>query len=282
LLEIVVRKNQTAFDMDFLTKIIERKRTRLQAARAETSIAEMRRKAVDSRLQRKPHALLSALVDGTSVNVIAEIKRASPSRGEIKAGADPVTLAHAYSRGGAIAVSVLTEEDYFHGSLDDLRAVRSAVSLPLLRKDFIFDEFQLYEAAATGADAVLLIVAALADEALRDLRSIAEDELAMDALIEVHTSSEMGRAVACGATLVGVNNRDLKTFEVSLETSARLIGEVPRDVVCISESGLHAATDLCRLRAAGYKGFLIGEMLMRADDPEKALRELLEEAAALS
>lgn len=268
--------------MDFLTRIIERKRTRLQSARAETSVAEMRWKAVDARLQRKPHALLGALVDGTGVNVIAEIKRASPSRGEIKAGADPDSLARAYSRGGAIAVSVLTEEDYFHGSLDDLRAVRSAVSLPLLRKDFIFDEFQLYEAAAAGADAVLLIVAALDDEALRDLRSIAEDELAMDALIEVHTSSEMKRAIACGATLVGVNNRDLKTFQVSLATSARLINEAPPDVVCISESGLHAATDLGRLRAAGYKGFLIGEMLMRADDPEKALRELLEEAAALS
>jgi len=268
--------------MDFLTKIIERKRTRLQSTRAGTSIAEMRRKAVDSRLQRNPHALLSALVDGTGVNVIAEIKRASPSRGEIKAGADPVALARAYSRGGAIGVSVLTEEDYFHGSLDDLRVVRAAVSLPLLRKDFIFDEFQLYEAAAAGADAALLIVAALDDEALRQLRSIAEDELAMDALIEVHTSSEMERAIACGASLVGVNNRDLKTFAVSLETSARLINEVPRDVLCISESGLHAATDLGRLRAAGYKGFLIGEMLMRADDPEKALRELLQAAAALS
>jgi indole-3-glycerol phosphate synthase len=267
--------------MDFLTKIIESKRTRLQAARAETSVAEMRRQAVDSRLQRKPHALLRALVDGTSVNVIAEIKRASPSRGFINAGADPASLAHAYSRGGAIAVSVLTEEDYFHGSLEDLRAVRSAVSLPLLRKDFIFDEFQLYEAAAAGADAILLIVAALDDVALRNLRSIAEDELGMDALIEVHTSSEMERAIACGATLVGVNNRDLKTFEVSLETSARLINEVPSDIVCISESGLHAATDLYRLQAVGYKGFLIGEMLMRADDPEKALRELLQAAGAL-
>src|SRR6185503_6884570 len=123
----------------------------------------------------------------------------------------------------------------------------SAVSLPLLRKDFILDEFQLYEAAAAGADAVLLIVAALDDDALRHLRSIAEDELAMDALIEVHTSSEMARAIACGATLVGVNNRNLQTFEVSLETSTRLINEVPRDAVCISESGLHAATDLCRL-----------------------------------
>jgi indole-3-glycerol phosphate synthase len=264
--------------MSFLTEIIDKKRVRLESARAGTPIAAMRTRAIDARLQTRPHPLLQALVAAPGINVISEIKRASPSRGEISAAADPVALAQAYERGGAIAISVLTEEDYFHGSLEDLQAVRHAVSLPLLRKDFIFDEFQVYEAAAAGADAILLIVAALDDESLQHLRSVAEDELGMDALIEVHTEAELQRASDCGASLVGVNNRDLHTFEVSLETSARLIHKAPRDVICISESGLHTADDLRRLKELGYKGFLIGEMLMRAPDTELALRELLKPA----
>lgn len=236
----------------------------------------MRTRAIDARLQARPHHLLNALIGGRGINIIAEIKRASPSRGEISAAADPVALAVAYERGGAIAVSVLTEEDYFHGSLEDLRAVRGAVALPVLRKDFIFDEFQVYEAAAAGADALLLIVAALDDAGLHQLRSVAEDELGMDVLIEVHTEAEMQRASNCGATLIGVNNRDLHTFEVSLATSARLIQKAPPDVICISESGLHTADDLRGLNELGYQGFLIGEMLMRSPDPEKRLRELRE------
>jgi len=260
--------------MDFLTEIIEKKQVRLRSARVETSAAAMRIRAIDARLQARPHSLIHALVNVGCINIIGEIKRASPSRGEISAAADPSALAQAYERGGAIAISVLTEEDYFQGSLDDLRTVRQAVSLPLLRKDFIFDEFQVYEAAAAGADAILLIVAALDDDALRHLRSVAEDELGMDALIEVHTEAEMQRASDCGATLIGVNNRDLRTFKVSLETSERLIQQAPHDVIYISESGLQTADDLRRLKELGYKGFLIGEMLMRASDPELALREL--------
>lgn len=261
--------------MDFLAEIIEQKRARLQSARAETPTAAMRIRAIDARLQARPHSLLNALVTIAGINIIGEIKRASPSRGAISAAADPPALAQAYERGGAVAISVLTEEDYFQGSLDDLRAVRQAVSLPLLRKDFICDEFQVYEAAAAGADAILLIVAALDDDLLRHLRSVAEDELGMDALIEVHTEAELRRASDCGATLIGVNNRDLRTFKVALETSERVIQEAPQDVVCISESGLQTANDLRRLQALGYRGFLIGEMLMRAEDPELALRELL-------
>jgi indole-3-glycerol phosphate synthase len=261
--------------MDFLTAIIEKKKARLQISQEGTTTATERARAIDARLQRKPHALLEALVHGPGINIIAEIKRASPSRGEINADFDLAERAQAYQRGGAIAISILTEEDYFQGSLDDLRVVRQAVSLPLLRKDFIIDEFQIYESAASGADAVLLIVAALSDEALRNLRSIAEDELGMDALIEVHTRDELRRASDCGATLIGVNNRDLHTFEVSLETSAQLIQEAPRDVICISESGLYTAEDLRRLKESGYKGFLIGEALMRAEDPAVVLNELL-------
>jgi indole-3-glycerol phosphate synthase len=213
------------------------------------------------------------------VNIIAEVKRASPSRGVIRAGVEPGRLARQYEAGGAAAISVLTEEDRFKGSLDDLRAVRAAVKVPVLRKDFIFDEFQLYEAAAAGADALLLIVAALPDETLSRLRRITEDELQMDALVEAHTKAEMRRASACGATLIGINNRDLHTFNVSLDVSVQLAREIPPDVFLISESGLRTGADLARLRALGYKGFLIGETLMRASEPDKALRALLDEAA---
>jgi len=264
--------------MDFLTDIVEKKRVRLQAIRGQTSIAEMRVRAIDARLQTKLHRLLEALANDASVNIIAEIKRASPSRGTIRADVDPAALARAYQHGGAVAISILTEEEYFQGSLDDLRVVRQAVPLPLLRKDFIVDEFQIYEAAAAGADAILLIVAALDDEAVRRLRSIAEDELGMDALVEVHTQEEMQRACDCGATLIGVNNRDLRTLQVSLGTSAHLIQYAPEDVICVSESGLASGDDLRHLRELGYKGFLIGEMLMRAAEPDKALRELLQAA----
>jgi indole-3-glycerol phosphate synthase len=170
---------------------------------------------------------------------------------------------------------VLTEEDYFDGSLDDLRTVKSTVKLPILRKDFVFEDYQVYESAAAGADAILLIVAALDDETLSHLRLLAEEELHMDALVEVHTSEEMKRAAATGATLIGVNNRDLRTFTVSLETSLALAREAPPNALLISESGLHSSSDLHRLRDAGYHGFLIGETLMRADNPADTLRELL-------
>jgi len=263
--------------MDFLAEIIEKKRARLASNQAATSLAELRSRAIDARLQRKPHAFLGGLIESPGLSIIAEIKRASPSRGAINVEINPADVAQAYERGGAVAISVLTEEDYFQGSLDDLRSVRAVTPLPLLRKDFMVEEFQIYEAAAAGADAILLIVAALDDTALGQLRAIAEDELGMEALIEVHTEDELQRAVQCGATLIGVNNRNLRTFEVSLETSERLIQQAPCDVVCISESGLRTREDLRRLRELGFQGFLIGEMLMRADNPEQALRDLLGE-----
>ena len=205
--------------------------------------------------------------------MIAEFKRRSPSKGAIRVDANLIEVVRSYEAGGAVAISVLTEEDYFSGSLDDLRQVKAAVNLPVLRKDFVFDEYQVYESAAAGADAILLIVAALDDDALMSLRRLAEDELGMDALVEVHTSDEMKRAVSCGAQIIGVNNRDLRTFEVTLETSVSLAREAPREALLISESGLHSPDDLRRLRAAGYQGFLIGETLMRADDPAQAVRQ---------
>jgi indole-3-glycerol phosphate synthase len=206
------------------------------------------------------------------INIIAEFKRRSPSKGMIREDANPIEIARAYETGGAVAMSVLTEEDYFAGSLDDLREVKSTVDLPVLRKDFIVDEYQVYESAIAGADAILLIVAALDDESLARLRRLAEDELQMDALVEVHTSDEMKRAVACGAKLIGVNNRNLRTFEVSLETSLSLAREAPSEALLISESGLNNSADLRRLYNAGYRGFLIGETLMRAHDLATALR----------
>jgi indole-3-glycerol phosphate synthase len=208
------------------------------------------------------------------VNVIAEFKRASPSKGEIRAGASAAETARAYERGGAAAVSVLTEEDYFRGSLNDLAEVKTATRLPVLRKDFVFDEYQVFESAAAGADALLLIVAALDDAALAALLRLTEDEVGMDALVEVHTAEELGRAVEAGAHVVGVNNRDLRTFEVSLETSVGLAARAPAGTLLVSESGIGDAADVARLRACGFQAFLVGETLMRAESPEAALRSL--------
>lgn len=264
--------------MDFLTEILARKRERVAEAKALRAIESLRAEALEVRAApARPHALQGALSNGARLNVIAEVKRASPSKGMINGSVDPAEMAMKYEAGGACAVSVLTEEDRFCGSLEDLRRVRAAVGLPVLRKDFIFDEYQLYEAAQAGADALLLIVAALDDSTLARLRRITEDELRMDALVEVHTEEELQRAAICGATLIGVNNRNLHSFHVSLETSIELAKLAPTDAVLVSESGLRTNADLQDLRSRGYSGFLIGETLMRAEDPEKALRELIEE-----
>lgn len=248
---------------------------RVAAAKTAKPVAQLREAALESRPVANHHAFAAALSRNSGINIIAEFKRRSPSKGVIRAGADPAQVAREYQRGGATAVSVLTEQDYFDGSLDDLQAVRQAVAIPILRKDFIVGEYQVWESAAAGADALLLIVAALSDEDLRRLRELAEDELGMDALVEVHTSDELKRAVAAGARLIGINNRNLRTFEVSLDTSINLSREAPEDVLLVSESGLHTAEDLRCLAASGFKGFLIGETLMRAEEPEKALRALL-------
>jgi len=228
--------------------------------------------AQGAREKAAPHALLAALRDEGKTNIIAEFKRKSPSKGEIRRDADPAIIAQDYEGAGASAISVLTEEDYFDGSLDDLRAVRQAISLPILRKDFIFEDYQVYESAAAGADALLLIVAALDDEVLSRLLRITEQELLMDAVVEVHTKEEMGRAVNSGAKLIGVNNRDLGTFAVSLETSVQLASISGDKALLISESGIESAEDVRRLYDLGYRALLIGESLMRARDPGEALK----------
>jgi len=257
--------------MDLLSEIIASKRQTLDAAKQAVSLELVRAKAIDVRTSFKAHAFSDALRNGEGRNIIAEFKRRSPSKGVIREDADAVTIARGYESAGAAALSVLTEENYFQGSLDDLRAVRKVVSIPILRKDFIFDEYQVYESAQAGADALLLIVAALDDETLSRLRRLAEEELGMDALVEVHTQEEMERAVAGGARLIGVNNRDLRTFSVSTETSAELARFAPQDAVLVSESGL-TPQKVGTLQAAGYKGFLVGEALMRASDPGRELQ----------
>jgi indole-3-glycerol phosphate synthase len=259
--------------MDFLTDILERKRIRLAEAKSRCPLDQIKALAADARKDASAHALRRAL-GAPSINIVAEVKRASPSRGPIRPEADAAELALAYFNGGAAAISVLTEEDLFRGSLSDLRDVRAAVSIPVLRKDFIFDDYQVYESAAAKADALLLIVAALDDETLARLIYLTETELGMDALVEVHAGDEVERAVAAGARLIGVNNRNLRTFEVSLDVSRDLASIIPTDLLAISESGLRTRNDLDMLRTIGYRGFLIGESLMRNDDPEKALRNL--------
>jgi indole-3-glycerol phosphate synthase len=207
------------------------------------------------------------------VNVIAECKRRSPSRGVLAPHYDPVAIARQYEAGGASAISVLTEPTFFDGALAHLTAVRAAVSLPLLRKDFVVDEYQLLEARAAGADAVLLIVAALDQATLVRLRRRAQ-ALGLAALVEVHDEEELSRAIDCGARLVGVNNRNLRTLAVDVGASDRLAARMPSHVVGVSESGLQTRADLERLAAAGYKAFLIGERFMTDPDPAKAIQEL--------
>ena len=263
--------------MDFLSEIIAHKRMRVANNLQITPLEDVRRLAEEWRAKAVPRALRSALAQSHGPNIIAEFKRASPSKGAIRAEADAREIAREYEASGAIAVSVLTEESRFMGSLADLRDVRSAVRLPILRKDFIVDEYQVYETASSRADAILLIAAVLDDATLLRLRSLAEDELGLDALVEVHTRDELDRAIACGAGLIGVNNRNLRTFEVSVDTSIELARHLPSEVVSITESGLRTSADIMRLHAAGYRGFLIGESLMREESPGQALSRLIAE-----
>jgi len=258
--------------MSRLVEIIEKKKARLAISKRETP-REALELIARQRQSTRPHALRDALIRDDRINIIAEFKRRSPSKGIISSDADPVRVAQQYERGGATAISVLTEEDFFDGSLNDLRAARQQTSLPILRKDFIVDDYQVYESAAAGADALLLIVAALDDDRLRSLRELTENELALDALVEVHTRDEMQRAIDSGANIIGVNNRNLATFEVSLSTSIELAAVALPATKLVSESGIETRADINRLRDAGYNGFLIGETLMRADNSENLLKE---------
>ena len=221
-----------------------------------------------------------ALRQNATVAVISEVKRRSPSAGWIREGADVAAIARGYEAAGAAAISVLTDEDWFGGSLEDLRAVRAAVAVPVLRKDFVVDPVQVWEARAAGADAVLLIVRILDDPALRTLLDVAR-EAGLDALVEVHDESELDRALAAGATIVGVNNRDLAVFRTDLAVTERLAPSVPAGVVLVAESGIASAADVDRLGGVGVDAVLVGESLMREPDPGAAARRLVGRARAV-
>jgi len=261
---------------NIFSQILDRKRKAVAQLRTDPSSRDFRERALDIRKNAYPHQLLQALeADPQRPKIIAEFKRRSPSAGIIRDDLTVNEIVPCYDRGRACAISIVTDEEYFGGSIADLCTARSSTNLPLLRKDFIIDPIQIFEAAIAGADAVLLIVAALDDASLKELRSLAEDELRLDALVEVHTTEELRRALDAGARIIGVNNRDLRTFQTSLKTSERLIAEVPRDRILISESGLQSADSLLRLRKVGFRGFLVGEALMRAREPDAALRNLI-------
>ena len=256
--------------MTILERILDTKRAELEESRKLRPLDEV----VAAAAQAPPALSLAEAAGRGGIQVVAEVKKASPSKGVIREDFDPVAIAVAYAGGGAAAISVLTDSEYFQGSLDYLRAIREKVAVPLLRKDFIIDPYQVFEARAAGADAILLILAALSDQEAEPLAAVAE-ELGMDVLWEVHNIEEMHRVAAFSPRVVGINNRDLKTFEVSLETTRGLLPEVPADAVVISESGFFVREELEMMSDWGVDGFLVGEGLMRAEDPGEALRGLL-------
>jgi len=253
---------------DILARIVDHKRAEL--AEAKTSRDEWER--IGREQIRSRRSFRAALTPGPPA-IISEIKKASPSKGLLAASFDPPSIARAYESGGAAALSVLTDSRFFQGSLGDLEAARSAVRIPVLRKDFTIDACHVAEAAAHGADAILLIAAIHTAGRLRELREYAA-AFRMDALVEVHDEGELEIAIDSGADIIGVNNRNLRTFAVSLETSVHLAGRMPSGVVKVSESGIESAADIRRLRTAGYNAFLVGEHLMKAADPAAALRAL--------
>lgn len=252
-----------------LSEIVQSKHAEVERLRLRTG--ELEKSAHASLLLRRPFA--KALL-GRQPAIIAEIKKASPSKGLLQPNFDPASIAAAYEQGGAVCLSVLTDSQYFQGSHADLAQARQTTSLPVLRKDFTIDPVQIYEAAALGADAVLLIAAILTEAELRSFRELAES-LQLAALVEVHDEGDLVRALDSGATLIGVNNRNLQTFEVTLETSLRLSEKIPYGRTRVSESGIFARSDIDLLRGAGFHAFLVGESLMKANDPAAAVRALI-------
>jgi indole-3-glycerol phosphate synthase len=250
--------------------IVRDKRADLRRAKAAVPLADLQQRA----LFRMPRRPLRVALEARHRAIIAEVKKASPSKGVIRADFDPLWIASRYAESGAAAISVLTEERYFQGSLEYLAAIRQRVSVPLLRKDFLFDPYQLYEARAFGADAVLLIVAILSDTLLQELLWLAE-ELNLSPLVEVHDRADLERAVRGGARLLGINNRDLRTFHTTLATTEELLPSVPPDALVVAESGIETTADIERLERLGVGAFLIGEAFMRAADPGARLGDFL-------
>ncbi len=251
-----------------LDDILANKRAEIAERQKRISLAEFRARAESA---VEPRDFAAALRGGANIALIAEIKRASPSRGELQADADPARVARTYAENGAAAISVLTDKKYFNGSLNDLKAVRVAAEAPILRKDFIVDEYQIYESRALQADAILLIVRALSDAQLRDFAALARS-FGMSALVEIHDERELERALAADAAIIGVNNRNLADFSVSLEATERLAPRIPRDKIIVAESGVFSRADVERCARVGAHAVLVGEALMRADAERVAVK----------
>ncbi len=260
-----------------LERIVEVKRDEMAAARRRRSLASVREEAEARRDVRGFERALRARSAVGRAAVIAEVKKASPSRGVLRPDFVPAAIAESYQRGGAACLSVLTDVQFFQGSLAYMEQARAACELPVLRKDFFIDPYQVFEARAAGADCVLLIAACLDDALMRDLESQAH-ALDLDVLVEVHDGKELDRALRLATPLVGINNRDLRSFEVRLETTLTLLAQVPRERLLVSESGIGTRADVQRLRDAGVSAFLVGEAFMRAADPGAALAALFEPA----
>jgi indole-3-glycerol phosphate synthase len=264
---------------DILDRIIARKREEILAARSRITLSELESEARASLVPGSPlvprgfEKRLRAVCAEQRSAVIAEIKKASPSKGLLRDPFDPPAIARSYERHGAACLSVLTDESFFQGCAEDLRRARAAVALPVIRKDFIIDPWQVIEARAWGADCILLIVAALEDQQLSMLEACAR-EYGMDVLVEVHDADELERALRLQTLLIGINNRDLHTFQVSLDTTLALLARIPADRLVVTESGISSRADVLRMRAANVNGFLVGETFMRAEDPGAELARL--------
>ena len=258
---------------DILKKICHRKVEEVSARAEQRSLAELRARLAEAPPVRGFAAALGERVAAGRPAVIAEIKRASPSKGVLRADFRPAEIAASYERGGAACLSVLTDVDFFQGCDAYLQQARAACRLPVIRKDFIIDPYQVYEARAIGADCILLIAACLADGALRDLNGLAH-ELGMDVLVEVHDADELTRALAVPGRLIGINNRNLRSFEVSLETTLGLMGAIPKDRLLVTESGILGPADVALMRGRGIHAFLVGEAFMRVPDPGAELERM--------
>ena len=258
---------------DILKKIIARKLEEIQQRSEQVNLREMSQRAEGAGAVRGFETAMRDKIAGGQAAVIAEIKKASPSKGILRADFDPAAIARSYEQGGAACLSVLTDKDFFQGCESYLQQARAACSLPVIRKDFMIDAYQIYEARSIGADCILLIVSALGDATLAELYGLAH-HLDMDVLVEVHDKEEMERALALGASLIGINNRNLRTFDVSLDTTLDMLAMVPGDVLLVTESGILEAADVALMRENAVNAFLVGEAFMRAEDPGTALNAL--------
>lgn len=258
---------------DILKRILRRKREEIAERSARTPLDALEPRIENASPVRGFAAAVAARIAAGESGVIAEIKRASPSKGIIREDFHPAEIAASYQKGGAACLSVLTDVDFFQGSDVYLQEARAACALPVIRKDFIVDPYQVYEARVLGADCILLIVAALDDAPLTALTQLAH-ELGMDVLVEVHDRAELERALPLGTKLVGINNRDLRTFDTTLQTTLDLLASIPDDRIVVTESGIHTHSDVALMRSHDVNAFLVGEAFMRADDPGKKLREL--------